>query len=368
MRSDYERVLNFYAGLTNPPWRGSLLNLDEFDDYSLLPPSTSREIELFQHLYRLGLPVETNLMQDLITHIKSGQVSLAPRENSGWYDYQTFALETFLLPERGNEKDKLLLTKLYKKRMQEAFKAILTSRRETHSRQLKGEGMGGEMLVEPEMRPRLRVEPSPTFYLRNARAYAYLQKFLTESVGEDVLSSLHGLTEDGQRAQTLGVELESMKRLFYGMYLVSREDIGLRTDLTDDERAISDDCYKHAEQWLKNPWDDPDISIDRRVSIPLAFDIERRVTRLWMIVGVRIVELNASYEISPKIRPANEPQAAWKSVEQSKLEPQKTYIAVDEFVEIELRGKVSFNRAELRKICNRCETKDEIIKALQNKR
>ena len=34
-------------------------------------------------------------------------------------------LETFLLPEKGNENQKLLLTKAYKKRMLEAFKALL---------------------------------------------------------------------------------------------------------------------------------------------------------------------------------------------------------------------------------------------------
>jgi hypothetical protein len=365
LQSDYQRALNFYAGLTNPPGRGNLLDRSTSGDVSLFPPSTSRENELFQHLYEFGMSPESNLMRDLITQIKSGKIDLAPRDNSGWYDYQAFALETFLLPERGTEKDKLLLTRLYKKRMQEAFQTIVTSRRETHARQMKSGGFGGAPAVKPELSPRLRVEPSPSFYLRNARAYAFLQKFLTDSIGEEVLSSLHGLTEDGQRPETLSAELESMKRLFYGMYLISCEDIGLRSELSDEESLNSDACYKQAEKWLERPWNDPDLAIDRRVSIPIGYDRERRVTRIWMIVGVRILELNASYAIAPKIRPANDDQIAWEVVERSKLEPQNNFIAVDEFAEVELKGNVSLSRVELRKICNRYDSKDEIIKALQ---
>ena len=57
-----------------------------------------------------------------------------PSPSSGWYEYQIYALETFLLPEKGEENPKLLLTKAYKKRMLEAFQALMTKRRETHVR------------------------------------------------------------------------------------------------------------------------------------------------------------------------------------------------------------------------------------------
>ena len=54
-----------------------------------------------------------------------------PTADSGWYEHQAYALETLLLPERGAESVRLLLSKEYKKRMLEAFKALITKRRET---------------------------------------------------------------------------------------------------------------------------------------------------------------------------------------------------------------------------------------------
>src|SRR5260370_34192493 len=78
---------------------------------SLFPPSSSRETELFNKLFPRGLPPEANLMRELITAIRSGKVDLKPRKDGGWYDFQVHALETLLLPERGEETNKLLLTK-----------------------------------------------------------------------------------------------------------------------------------------------------------------------------------------------------------------------------------------------------------------
>src|SRR5207302_3224022 len=103
---------------------------------AVFPPSRSRETILFEKLFPAGLPPNADLMRELIRSIRSGTVNLQPTPDSGWYDYQVYALETLLLPEKGEEHDKLLLTKAYKKRMLEAFKALITKHRETHVRQL----------------------------------------------------------------------------------------------------------------------------------------------------------------------------------------------------------------------------------------
>jgi len=130
--------------------------------------------------------------------IRSGAVDLRPRLESGWYDHQVYALETLLLPEKGAERDKLLLTKAYKKRMLEAFQALLTKRRETHVRQLMA-AKAHAMARPSEVTPRRRVEPCPTYYLRTARAYSCLANFLDAAVGQDGLGKLHGLKEGGER-------------------------------------------------------------------------------------------------------------------------------------------------------------------------
>src|SRR5262249_16062412 len=154
------------------------------------PPSTAREAVLFEKLFPLGLPPGADLMRELIVRIRSGAVDLRPRPDSGWYDHQVYALETLLLPEKGPERDKLLLTRAEKKGMLEAFQALLTKRRETHVRQLM-RAVGAAEPPPAEVAPRLRVEPCPTYYLRTARAYSFLANFLDAAVGKDGLGKLH---------------------------------------------------------------------------------------------------------------------------------------------------------------------------------
>src|SRR5207253_10768142 len=103
---------------------------------------------------------------------------------------------------------KLLLTKAYKKRMLEAFKALITKHRETHVRQLGIAAKSAATGPPDAIGPRLRVEPCPSYFLRTARAYAFLANFLESSLGKEALQSLHGLTKEGVRKQKLYEELQ----------------------------------------------------------------------------------------------------------------------------------------------------------------
>src|SRR5262249_13117410 len=173
---------------------------------------------------------------------------------------------------------KLVLTKAYKKRMLEAFKALMTKRRETHVRQLENSRPLMAMPPPPEfVKPRLRLEPCPTYYLRTARAYAFLANFLEASVGEGVLKQLHGLQKGGGGAKDLYGELHSMRDLFYGLYLVSAEDIGLAPALTPEENVDQERCYQLAMDWLPQALKDEDLAADTRVSVPIFVDAGRGV-------------------------------------------------------------------------------------------
>jgi hypothetical protein len=280
LRDDYVKAYTFYARLTNPLIGRSPadlidgLPLGPSDRVSLFPPSTTRETELFGKLFPEALPANTNLMRELITAIRSGKVDLKPGKNSGWYDYQVYALETLLLPERAGEANKLLLTKSYKKRMLEAFQALITKRRETHVRQVEAKS---EAPPEEPLRvtPRLRVEPNPTFYLRTARSYAFLANFLELTLGESALKSLRGLREGGERDQDLYAELRWMRQLFYGLAFLSAEDIGFELTLMDGEageRVVSEEV---ARGWLTRISTDADLAIDTRVSVPVYYDPRR---------------------------------------------------------------------------------------------
>jgi hypothetical protein len=372
LRDDYVRAYTFYARMTNPLKGRTPADLVEGppaapdDEFALFPQSTSREVELFETLFPRGLPADADLMRELITAIRSGKVDLKPDAKSGWYEYQAYALETMLLPEKGPESNKLLLTRAYKKRMLEAFQALITKRRERDS----GDRIGAKMISPEELEsvePRLRVEPNPTYYLRTARSYAFLANFLESTLGESTLKSLKGLREGGERELDLHTELAWMRSLFYGLYLLSAEDIGLKPEFLDGETVDREAVEKVATQWLASIGTDPDLAADTRVGVPIAHDPRTGIVRLWLTVGVRLTPLEARYATPPSLRPL-EAGGEWKAVESYKLNTVRLLIPVDEFAEVEISGHRVLNRAELRAICDEAKTKEKILEAIRKLR
>ena len=402
----YKAVNAFYGRLTNPLVSLSIDLLEEGVSLkglaskhgarratvALFPPSTSRENELFARLFGGGLPPGSNLMNELIARIISGEVDLKPKEEDGWYQHQVYALETLLMPSLGQEKEKLLLTASYKRRLVEAFKALMTKRRETHARQ-----MGIEMAMAPlpppvaekMVKPRLRLEPTLTFYLRTARAYAFLSSFLEAAVGKERLSSLRGYRKGGMRDMELQEELTFMARLYYGFYLVSCEDIGLKPAFHPGEEINRAEAYGEALDWLQGARHDPDLAVDTRISVPIFIDPLRRVTRLWATLGVRLAKIEASYARPPALSPKEglewpkvdmrsyDPEAQamammepvrggnWRIASPYQVDSSDYLIPIDEFAEFEIEGLNVLTRKELRKICDRHGTKEEILKALR---
>jgi hypothetical protein len=383
LRSDYERAVAFYARLTNPLVALSLLDVTPRADATALaesqmkaglhaavavfPASTSREQRLFDRLFPLGFPEGANLMQELIRAVQSGTVDLAPGPDSGWYDHQVYALETFLLPDRGDESRKLLLTARYKQRMLDAFAAMMTKRRETHIRQL---ASAGEAASAPppellELSPRLRLEPNATYYLRTARAYEFLQAFLEESLGREILAGIKGLRAGGTRATNLAEELESQRALFYGFYLLSLEDIGLRPDVADGEVANVDAARQRALEWLQGYADDPDLAVDTRVVVPVAINPLRGTTHLWGTAGVRLARLEVRYDsqFAPSIRVAGS-EDEWKPFD-GDLTSTTYLIPVDEFVSVEIERLDCPTREEFRNLCDQAESAEELVELLK---
>ncbi len=404
LRDRYESTLRLFNGLTNPP-EGSLslldlVGLDAAPKFPLavFPASGSPETALFQRLFAQGLSPEANLIRELIVRIRSGEIDLTPRPESGWYDHQVHALETFLIPGNGPESERLLLTKAYKKRMLEAFEALITKRRETQIRGL-GVAEAAAMAPSQEVRPRLRVEPLPSYYLRTARAYAFLSDVLESILGPEMLAKLHRLTADGPREDDLAAELDRMIALFYGLYLISAEDIGLAVELHPDEPVDVERSRAEALDWLSTIADDPDLAVDTRVAVPVFRDPNRQRQRLWCTLGVRFVKLDVGYAVPPHIRPIEEPaldnddiealdandntsaseaspndaetdadmetvEGGWRPLELWETDSSRYLIAVDEFAEVEVGGLTPYTRQEFRDICDVNETKQRIVDAL----
>jgi hypothetical protein len=373
LKEQYTTIVHLYSGLTNPPLHASLLPLIadpnwSDDSASLLPASTSRETELFDKLFPTGIPDGTNLMVEFMKRIRAGEIDLTPRPDEGWYAHQVYALETLLLPELGDESNKLLLTAKYKKRLVEAFQALMTKRRETHARMLKVSSEAKSAMERPStVEPRLRIEPCATFYLRTARAYAFLQNFLDATMDAEKLKNMYGLTAEGNRAAPLAEELESMKQRFYGFYLISCEDIGLRPSLVAGEIVDEAAAKQIALDWLKSIDSNADLRCDTRVCVPIATNnINGNVeTHLWGAFGVRLAILDASFETLPSIR--QDPDSDWEEIERYQLKNKRYLIAVDEFANFVLPGLQSFNRQQFRTLCDQQETKKEILEAIDAK-
>ncbi|MCE5267114.1 MAG: hypothetical protein LLG00_04440 [Planctomycetaceae bacterium] len=383
LRETYRSINGFYGRLTCPliSLPVDLLidankNLPELakqhgvrrPSVAIFPPSTSRETELFEQLFPQGVPPKANLMTELIRRIRSGEVELKPSKSDGWYQYQVYALQTLLLPSDGQERDKLLLMASYKKRLAEAFQAMVTKRRETHARQtMECKSLDSE---EPDeavvVSPRLRIEPCATFYLRTARAYAFVQDFLRAMVGQPRLSGLHGLRQGGQRKLALDAELDAIRQRFYGFYLVACEDIGMKPRLLDDELVDQAAAKQAALKWLETLETDPDVACDTRVSVPIYVDPMRGNTRIWATLGVRLAHLEARYARPPQIRPKGK-GGPWTKVEPWRLDQSRYVIPVDDFAEIELPGPNVLSREELRSACDRYGTKEAIVRALSGR-
>ena len=107
---EYQRVNSFYARLTNPLTNLTLLDVpltgeklpENRPPVAVFPTSRSKESDLFGKLFPLGLPPDADLMKEIIRAIRLGKVNLAPSRDSGWYEHQIYALETLLLPEKGD--------------------------------------------------------------------------------------------------------------------------------------------------------------------------------------------------------------------------------------------------------------------------
>lgn len=396
LRAQYEQILALYAGLTNPyvshtpadilPYVDGLSALDDLQTvrvafesenpavfctpaiYAFLPASRSKDNEFFNEQWCVtGLPAGTDVMDAFIAGIRAGEVDLTPAADAGWYDYQMWALETLLLPERGPESQHLLLTADYKQKLIDTFRSILTQNRETHVKQIPGFGVGGSGPDETDIYPLYPVEPFPTFYLRTARGYRFLRVYLEGVLGAAFLGTAGRLYEDTTRAEpSLLAELDQNIALLYGLYALSADSVGLdrKAHLLADELAEIDldAAVSAARAWLDTWRDDRDVLTDPRVIVPVTTDDGTGKGIYWAILGVEVVAAKAEYVkgFEPEVIPGN----AFCDV--TSVVPRHYLFLVERMEEIRFAGPPP-TRDEFRSICNQHDNAEDIIKALESR-
>ena len=396
LQQAYQTVVALYAGLTNPyvsytalallpsvpsasaledvpglaqtfaaqhpamPWACS------YPLVAFLPASRSKDTTYFNALSQCDFSqfAGTNVMDVLIAGIRSGALDLTPSSDSGWYDYQLYALETLLVPERGPESDHLLLTAAYKQKLIDTFKTLITETRETHVKQLGGatEASISEP-VQVDIYPKLPVEPFPTFYLRTARGYRFLDTFLRATLGSGFLDGLARVREDGSLSSlSLPIELAQTTELVYGLHAVACASLGLRSEsylLGDEATAIDQTAaLARANTWLDGWRTDADVLADPRVIVPVGtLDSS---TRYWATIGVKPLRISAEFVAGyePKVV-----GAGWCEVKD--MVAHRYDLLVEDTIEIAGTATPPPTRQELRSICDEKVTHDAIVAALQ---
>lgn len=367
------------------------------------PACTSPESRLFARMYSSEELPAGNCMEDLVRALRTGEISLDPTPDSGYYDYQLHALETLVMPDKAQEANKLLLRAKYKKRLREAFEAMLTKRRETHVKYLDRPGTAGDHVEPMPCTPELSVEPCATNYLRTARAYRFLADALKAQLSEKELRSIH---LPGSRSGLLD-HLNDATDVFYGLYLVVCNDIGMCPRLQEgelenhrvsvpnigktnrrgciiaalpgvsaNEQAARLALWARAKDWLKRCGEQDLANEDVRVIVPVLSNMRGTQVRYWSVIGTKLLKIKAYYAIPPRLTEKHfeetdksgrfeldqlpegwrEWRVEWRA---------KDYvIPVQVFAEVTL-GPKPLTRQEFRAICDRCSTKGEIIETLK---
>jgi len=345
--------------------------------FALFPSSKTKETIMYEELYCTSSPPPDVTIIDLfIDRIRSGVVDLTPDPDSGWYDYQTYALETLLVPENGPESDHLMLTAAYKKKLIDTFKSILTQNRETHVKQVDiaiGMGSAAEpVIVEVDIHPRFPVEPFPTFYLRTARAYRFLTAALEARLGDEFLSLTGRLRDDGTMDETpLPQAIRDKARLLYGLYLLTADSLGMERALLEDEllEFPEADSVTEALGWLEGWSTDEDIRTDPRVIVPVAMDAASGLAIHWAIIGVRALKARAAFfeGYEPEVlslTPA--PDSGVDECRFGAFVPADYWLLTEKQVEVRIpAGVPPPSRDELRALCDEMETEEAIVEALE---
>jgi hypothetical protein len=278
--------LALQAMLTNPSRAPGVLDLDPGAlpaELYLLPPATSREAELIERFGGTAM-VGPHSMELFVQAVKDGSVSLSPREDSGWYDYQQWALEPLLtLPEA----PVLHADRGYVERLERAFEAALAMRRETHIKSLQLPTIGAAMSehIPVTVAPDLRVEPLPSHYERSAIAYDFL--FAA------VLEPHTGEAWEGWEQGAVAADLRESQRLYRDAATIARADLGLP--------ALAEAPVDTTAAWLEAWWEDPRMAEDLRFMIPFGEDMAGHPIA-WTVLGVKLVDITVAYDTPPTVR------------------------------------------------------------------
>jgi hypothetical protein len=381
-RGTYEGYLRLVSRLTNPlvgaDLRGPLRTLDEGGSQfpakgvAFFPASRAHETDLVKKLYgNRPIPEGFDLVNEMVRRIRAGQIDLAPTPASGWYDYQTWALEPLVAPERAAESARLKLEASYRKQLEELFKGVLALTRETHVKQLEVPAPGAaapspgplKIFVNPE----LSAEPLATYYARRAASYRFVRSVLEETFGAEALRTLHRQTDAGPVESDLASELRTVEALFAGAAAAVSRELGMPAAVTAPPLpapARSPEADVEAfRRWARTLNADPDLGRDARMMVPVFFDRGRRKTKVWVFLGWSHRPAHFWFERPPAVEVTKAGRPA--TAEEVQVNFGSGHLPLAYPVTAEVYVERVLDRAEFRRHCDTHKTRSAILKNLQ---
>jgi hypothetical protein len=377
----YQRILTLASKMTNPASADlhDLLQTNARSGRRILLPSRSHEGELVLRLFGdRPIPDGFDLADELANRVKAGSLSLAPNQNSGWYDHQTWALEPLVAPLRAPESTRVRHSDRYRHHLRQLFKGLLALTRETHVKQLEMVLAGAAGRHDPAtifIRPELTGEPLPTYYARRAQSYRFIRTVLEETFGpawQDL-----PFTEVPTAYERVDEGLDGMEALFHGAHVRLCRDLGMESDPTVMPDRNPDADGVAFESWAARMTTDPDLSRDTRMMVPVFYDLQRRKVKVWALLGWSDRPVTIDFLQTPRIVEAVPEKQASRLQQlrrrfgkaQENAAPQIEFVAAYHRVAFPVTAEVYvnqlLNRDAFQRLCDERKTPTAILEALR---
>jgi len=185
-------------------------------------------------------------------------------------------------------------------------------------------------------------------------------------LGESNLAKIHRLTASGPVEKGLSLELQEMEALFFGAALIVANETGcaLQITKTDGSANGGNKDIEFARRWMNNLSDDPDVSRDNRMMVPVFYDSRKGMTKVWVVLGYERKSVEVGFKSTPQITVFDN---QGKKIDRSRLEVHYNHQVRSLWYPVfaEIYVKNILDRDEFRKLCDRYATRPEILKALQ---
>lgn len=332
--------------------------------FVFLPTPSEAEVALTRRFVAAGAMGGATWADGLMAAIAAGTRAPKPAADAGFGDYGAYAWAALVTAPQLPESRKLAWDEGYIKRLGESYRFGFDQIRTRGGPPPPATALGGGTALAIEVKPQLRVEPLPEYYLRWARAYARLEKALNAAFPTPALSGISGKRDGGKAAEpSLAAEAAAIKELYYGLYLISCADIGM-APAGASELGSPSPAAARAAAWMADWRNDADMKRDIRevwALGPADPNDPKKGTVYRCVLGVRALDIDVKYGDK---KPSTSLRNTSKTVS-LRFKPAKYTLLVPVVAEITVAGETPLTRADLRKICDEKKSREEITAALK---